>query len=172
VPAVLAWPATLPLGTATQEGGPTTPICWACDRALDVGCGTGRFARTRAARAHHVDAVDVPPAIIAHARAVAPHRPNIAWIQGDALSLELANGTYDVVTAIASLHHMPLEAGLQRFAELARPGGHLAILGHYREAIFSDYTLSAAATLANPDRRAAADSQRPSTARRRSAPGP
>ncbi len=38
-------------------------------RALDVGCGTGAFARRLAQRAEAVDAVDVSPGMIAAVRA-------------------------------------------------------------------------------------------------------
>ena len=114
-------------------------------RALDVGCGTGVFARRLAERAESVDAVDVSPQMIAAARAGAAGMPNVRWLLGDVLTLELEAGGYDIVTAIASVHHLPLAAGLARLASVVRPGGSLAILGLYREAALSDYVAGALA---------------------------
>jgi 2-polyprenyl-3-methyl-5-hydroxy-6-metoxy-1,4-benzoquinol methylase len=99
------------------------------DRALDVGCGDGQFARRLAPRGRSVDAVDASPAMIAAARAASANIDNIDWIEGDVLSLDLKAAGYHAVTAIASLHHLPLDVGLRRFAELVRPGGVVAILG-------------------------------------------
>jgi ubiquinone/menaquinone biosynthesis C-methylase UbiE len=119
-------------------------------RALDVGCGAGEFARLLAARARTVDAVDTSPAMIAAARAASPELTNINWTEGDVLALDLEPASYDAVTAIASLHHMPLDAALRRFAELMRPGGVVAILGLYRASTPGDYALAALAMAANP----------------------
>ena len=50
--------------------------------------------------------------------------PNLRWLVGDMLTAPLVLDGYDAVTAVASVHHMPLEAGLSRLAELIwrRPG--------------------------------------------------
>jgi ubiquinone/menaquinone biosynthesis C-methylase UbiE len=120
------------------------------ERALDVGCGAGEFARLLAGRAGMVDAVDASPAMIAAARASSPHCPNVNWIEGDVLSLALEPASYDAVTAIASLHHMPLDDALCRFAELVRSGGTVAILGLYRASAPADYALAATAMAAYP----------------------
>ena len=121
------------------------------DCALDVGCGAGEFARLLAARCRRaVDAVDTSPAMIAAARAASPLVAKVHWIEGDVLTLDLEPASYDAVTAIASLHHMPLDAALRRFAELARPGGTVAILGLYRASTPADYALGALAMAANP----------------------
>lgn len=119
------------------------------DRALDIGCGAGEFARLLAGRARTVDAIDTSPAMIAAARAGSSHA-NINWIEGDVLALDLAPASYDAVTAIASLHHMPLDAAMRRIGELVRPGGTVAVLGLYRAVTVSDYALAALAMAANP----------------------
>jgi SAM-dependent methyltransferase len=119
-------------------------------RALDVGCGAGAFARLLARRAAAVDAVDLSPVMIAQANAASPQPPNIRWVEGDALALALDPERYEVITAIASVHHMPLDDALRRFRHLLCPGGVVAILGHYRPVTASDYALSAFATIANP----------------------
>jgi ubiquinone/menaquinone biosynthesis C-methylase UbiE len=120
------------------------------EHALDVGCGTGRFAHRLAARARTVWAIDRSPEMIAYAAATTPPPDNITWINGDVLTLDLRPDAYDVVTAIASLHHVPLDRGLPRLAQLTRPGGVLLILGLYRPATISDYALEAIAAAADP----------------------
>lgn len=116
-------------------------------RGLDVGCGTGAFARALAGRAAQVDAIDVEPSMVDAARLAVPQPPNIRWVTGDVLTTELAVGAYDVVTAVASLHHLPLEQGLRRLTALVRPGGHLGVVGLVRASSVGDY-LPALATMA------------------------
>jgi ubiquinone/menaquinone biosynthesis C-methylase UbiE len=118
--------------------------------ALDVGCGTGEFARRLAARAGAVTGIDVSDQMIAQAAVSGSQPDNLAWVQGDILSLDLPTGGYDVVSAIASLHHMPLGPALARLSELVRPGGMLVILGLYSPVTFTDYALSALAMAADP----------------------
>ena len=109
------------------------------ERALDVGCGTGLLARTLAARVAHVDAVDADPRMIEAAREASTGMP-VPWLLGDVLELPL-DGGYDVVTAVSSLHHLPLVAGLQRLASLVRPGGTVVVIGHYRQTAPVDLAL-------------------------------
>jgi ubiquinone/menaquinone biosynthesis C-methylase UbiE len=120
------------------------------ERALEVGCGTGAFARRLAVRADAVDAIDLSGEMIAEAAASAPELTNVTWIQGDVLAVDLPIGDYEVVTAIASLHRMPLDRGLPRLAALVRPRGTLVILGLYRPVTITDYAVSAIATMVDP----------------------
>lgn len=94
----------------------------------------------------HLDAIDVEPAVVDTARRTVPSPANIRWLTGDVLTRELPVGTYDVVTAVASLHHLPLEQGLRRLADLVRPGGHVAVVGLARASSVRDH-LPALATL-------------------------
>lgn len=88
--------------------------------------------------------------MITQANASAPQPDNISWIEGDILTLDQRMGGYDVITAIASLHHIPLDPALVRLGELLRPGGRLVILGLYRPVTITDYALNAVATIADP----------------------
>jgi SAM-dependent methyltransferase len=121
--------------------------------ALDVGCGRGDLAMAMAGRAQHVDAVDASEAMIevARRRAVIAGAGAVNWVAGDILdgTLPLRSNGYDVVTAVASLHHMPLYPGLRRLAELVRPGGLLVIVGLYRSATAVDYGVDAVAVQVN-----------------------
>lgn len=117
-------------------------------RALDVGCGDGQFVRLLAGRADRVDAIDVSGEMLAAARQ-GPGIANVTWLLGDVMQQELEPAAYDAVTSIASLHHLPLEPGLDRLASLVRPGGTLAVLGIAREDSPAGYALAAAAFPSN-----------------------
>jgi len=56
---------------------------------------------------------------------------------------------YDVVTAVAVLHHVPLEPGLARLRSLLRPGGRLLVVGCYRQATVADRATDLLAAPAN-----------------------
>lgn len=99
-----------------------------CALALDVGCGTGRFARALAGLADRVDAIDRAPEVVACARECAAGPANVRFAVAEFLSWP-GDGTYDFVSMVASLHHMPMRAGLTRARALLRPGGVLAVLG-------------------------------------------
>jgi hypothetical protein len=53
--------------------------------------------------------------------------------------------SFDLITAVATLHHLPLRPALTRFRSLLRSGGVLAIIGLYRAQTLSDYALAASA---------------------------
>jgi SAM-dependent methyltransferase len=102
-----------------------------CVRALDVGCGDGLLASELAGRCREVFAVDVDAPTLARAKAAYP-RPNLSFVEGDVMECGFANGNFDFIASIATLHHLPLVPALERFAQLLRPGGLLAVVGLYR----------------------------------------
>ncbi|MEV4221583.1 class I SAM-dependent methyltransferase [Nonomuraea sp. NPDC049725] len=112
--------------------------------ALDVGCGTGAFARALAARGPAVDAVDPDEAVIR----AAGQAPGVTFTHGDITAMELPGGRYDFVSCLASLHHVPFGT-VSRLREALAPGGVLAVLGCYRESTWSDRLVSGAAVPAN-----------------------
>jgi SAM-dependent methyltransferase len=113
---------------------------------LDVGCGHGDFARLLATVAHQVDALDISQEVIEQARRVAPPPTNVRFMAGDLLDDErLAEGSYDFISALAVLHHLPFAAALDKMRLLLRPGGTLAILGLHRDASVGDFAMSAIA---------------------------
>ncbi|GHF61928.1 SAM-dependent methyltransferase [Amycolatopsis bartoniae] len=92
-------------------------------RALDVGCGTGRFARRLAGAGLEVEAVDPDGDAIAAARALGG---NIRYRQEDITAAGL--GRYDLITCLASLHHLPFST-VTRLRDALTPGGVLVVLG-------------------------------------------
>ncbi len=110
-------------------------------RALDIGCGLGLFAWKLAERSEVVDALDVDSAVLKEA-SNRNSAPNICYLHADFLEADLPEGSYDVIVSIASLHHMDLEAALEKMKVLLRSSGKLFILGLYREMTIVDYMYS------------------------------
>jgi SAM-dependent methyltransferase len=98
-------------------------------RALDVGCGTGLFARRLADRVAHVDAIDISDEALSLARRRSIDVPNVRFRLADLLDSDIEPKSYDYVSCLMCIHHMPFEPAIQRMASLLRPGGVLAILG-------------------------------------------
>lgn len=114
-------------------------------RGLDLGCGKGEFARLLATRCQDVLAIDLAPGMIAEARSRTPAPSPIRYEVTDFRDIELSQGEFDVVTAIASLHHLELADALDRIGEILRPGGRLVVLDLYAGVFPSDTLLSALA---------------------------
>lgn len=100
-----------------------------CERALDVGCGDGLLTRALAERAQQVTAIDIDPASVAATRREADGLTNVTVVPADVLTYPFEPGSFDAVLSVATLHHLPLEAGLRRLAELVAPGSVLGIVG-------------------------------------------
>ncbi len=103
-----------------------------CANALDVGCGTGMFSRRLAARTDHVLALDLSPEMIRVARERSAGYPNIDLQVADALTYEFPDGHFDCAASIAILHHLPLEAMLQKLARTLKPNGVLLVLDLFK----------------------------------------
>ena len=103
-----------------------------CETALDLGCGAGGLVRRLAARAGRVTGIDVSPAMLALARERTADLPNVELLEADLMTCPLPLSGFDLVCAVATLHHLPLVPALARAASLVRPGGHLLVLDLYR----------------------------------------
>lgn len=99
------------------------------ERALDVGCGTGLYARRLAQRVAHVDAIDVSDDALALARQRSVDVPNVCFRKADLLDADVEPKAYDYVSCLMCIHHMPFEPALERMVAALRPGGVLAVLG-------------------------------------------
>jgi SAM-dependent methyltransferase len=94
-------------------------------RALDVGCGEGRFCRVM--QNHGIATVGIDPtaALIAQARR---RDPQGDYRQGVAERLDLADASFDLVVSYLTLIDIaPLEAAMAEMARVLVPGGSLLI---------------------------------------------
>jgi ubiquinone/menaquinone biosynthesis C-methylase UbiE len=122
-----------------------------CERVLDVGCGTGKFAARLAERVDRVDAVDRSAEMIEAARAGVP--ANVSCLLGDVAEMTLPAGAYDAITSISALHQMSLPAVLPRLAQALRPGGVLVAIALHRAEFPRDLPFEAVTALASNARR-------------------
>ncbi|MFC9848554.1 class I SAM-dependent methyltransferase [Streptomyces sp. NPDC060223] len=118
------------------------------ERALDVGSGSGDLARLLAGRADAVKAVDSDPLITAQAQELTPSALPVTFTVADARA-EFPAGPYDVITCVATIHHMPFTEALTRFRRHLAPGGTLVIVGLSRAQTSADHLLGAIAIPAN-----------------------
>lgn len=103
-----------------------------CGRVLEIGCGTGEFTRRLAGRAERVVAVDLSPRMIEVARARSEGCANVEYVLGDVMELPLAEGEFDCVATLTTLHHLPLAEVLKKIRKALRPGGVFVCLDLYR----------------------------------------
>ncbi|MGZ3103460.1 class I SAM-dependent methyltransferase [Streptomyces sp. H72] len=116
--------------------------------ALDVGSGTGDLARLLTTRAAAVDAIDSDPATVARARELTPNDAPVTFTTADALT-GIPSASYDVITCVAALHHLPFTDALAHFRRHLAPGGTLVIVGLWRAQTPGDHVLGAAAVPLN-----------------------
>jgi trans-aconitate methyltransferase len=118
------------------------------DSALDVGCGSGDLARLLTSRARMVHAMDADPAIVARARELTPSGVPVIFSVADA-PREMPPGPHDVITCVATIHHMSFSDALTGFREHLAPGGTLVVVGLARAQSPGDHLLGAAAIPSN-----------------------
>jgi|ERR1043166_1946774 SAM-dependent methyltransferase len=113
-----------------------------CENALEVGCGTGTFARLLAARSERVLALDLSPEMIRIARERSSQFPNIDFQRADVLDTRLPDESFDCIASIATLHHLPLREVLLKLKSALRRNGVLLILDLFEPAGLSDFFLN------------------------------
>ena len=97
------------------------------ENALEIGCGTGEFARLLATHARSVVAIDLSPQMIRLAKSRSANYPNIEYLLGDVMSLSLPAEGYDCIVSMATLHHLPLGEALRKMKDALKPNGVLII---------------------------------------------
>jgi len=103
-----------------------------CRNAMEIGCGTGMFARLLARKAEHVLALDLSPQMISLARERSEQYTNIDYQVADVLSKEFAPEQFDCIVSIATLHHLPMENILFKLKAALAPKGTLIVLDLYQ----------------------------------------
>ncbi|MFG2721692.1 class I SAM-dependent methyltransferase [Streptomyces sp. NPDC048416] len=122
-----------------------------CGAALDVGCGTGRFARRVAGLGIEVDAIDSSAEAIEEARVLTTQMagdriPRFRY--ANVAEIQLPKGRYDFISCLASIHHMPFGT-VAALRDALAPGGVLVILGCYPEKTWLDWAWSLVAVPVN-----------------------
>lgn len=100
-------------------------------KVLEIGCGTGYFARRIApvvGPSGLVVGIDPSPPFLDYAAAHAP--PNCTFYPARAQNLPFADASFDVVVSSLTFHHIAPEhrvAGIQEALRVLRPGGRACI---------------------------------------------
>ncbi len=97
-------------------------------KALEIGCGSGAFARLLARRYSAVTALDISPLMIARAREKSASIANIDYRCADVMTWEIPAGEFDCIVSIATFHHLAFEDLATRIQRALKPGGILVIL--------------------------------------------
>lgn len=107
------------------------PALGAGTHTLDVACGTGDLALTLSeAGATSITGIDFcRPMLEIAAQKASRLKREIPFVEGDALRLPFAAGSFDVATIAFGLRNLAnVEAGLNELWRVLKPGGRIAIL--------------------------------------------
>ena len=115
--------------------------------ALDVGCGRGGLVARLAGEFASVAGIDPDAEMVAASRHRLAGRPHVTIGQESLLE---TTGRFDLVTMVASLHHLPLEEALRHAAGLLAPGGRLLVVGLAQVGSRWDVAYDSASLLLNP----------------------
>lgn len=98
---------------------------------LDVGCGSGRWAKYIAARSKFVEAIDPSHAVYAADKLLKDVK-NIRITQAGVDTIPFADGSFDMVMSIGVLHHVPNTAdAIKQCAKKVKQGGRLYLYLYY-----------------------------------------
>lgn len=117
---------------------------FAGSRVLDVGTGTGRWARWFTANGAAVTGIDIEPARLARAASLSPTPPppdghgpaegspgrGVRYMEMGADALTFPDASFDAVNSVTVLQHIPEATRRRAIAEIARvlrPGGRAVI---------------------------------------------
>jgi len=96
------------------------------DRVLDSCCGTGDLAIACLRAGGRVTGLDFSERMLQRARRKSDQ---IEWVEGDALALPFADGSFDAATVGFGVRNLEdLSKGLEELRRVLRPGARLGIL--------------------------------------------
>ena len=104
------------------------------DTALDVACGGGIVVCAFAPHLRHATGIDVTPAMLERARALAAEKgiANVTWQEGEVERLPYPDGAFTIVVTRFAMHHFLDPAAV--FREMVRvcaPGGRIVVVDTY-----------------------------------------
>lgn len=115
--------------------------------ALDVGCGQGGLLAKLSPHFGRVHGTDVDAAMRAEAAARCAGLRNVTV---DAASLNEIDGPVDLITMVATLHHLDAQEALTQVDRLLAPGGRLLVVGLARPVTGLDMLWETLSALTNP----------------------
>jgi SAM-dependent methyltransferase len=99
-----------------------------CQNALEIGCGTGAFARRLAERSEQVVALDLSTEMVRVARTRSSRLHNLEFQVGDAMTWNFPRSHFDFVCSIATLHHLNQRELLLKIKDALKPRGVLVVV--------------------------------------------
>jgi SAM-dependent methyltransferase len=96
---------------------------------LDVGCGDGLLAQRLAPVARSVTGIEPDPATADRARVRLGDLESVRISSTSFEDFDPGTRRFDLITFVASLHHMDLHTTLARARELLTPSGEIAVVG-------------------------------------------
>jgi 2-polyprenyl-3-methyl-5-hydroxy-6-metoxy-1,4-benzoquinol methylase len=98
-------------------------------RVLDVGCGDGLLVQQMAERGAVAVGIDVDPGSVERAEFRLRAEPNASIHRVGFAEFDSEAARFDLITFVASIHHMDLRTTLQKARELVTPVGTIAVVG-------------------------------------------
>lgn len=100
-------------------------------RALDMGCGSGRWAALVAPLVGHLVAADASPLALQVARRNVT-APNVTFVESTPDTLPFPDAHFDLIFSLGVLHHLPdTAAAIQSLVRKLAPGGTLLLYLYY-----------------------------------------
>jgi SAM-dependent methyltransferase len=96
---------------------------------LDVGCGDGLLAQRLAPVSRSVTGIEPDPATADRARGRIGDLDNVQISRTSFEEFDPGTRRFDLITFVASLHHMDLRTTLARARDLLTPSGQIAVVG-------------------------------------------
>ncbi|WP_037105714.1 class I SAM-dependent methyltransferase [Rhodococcoides fascians] len=116
--------------------------------ALDIGCGQGGLALRLAQHFESVVGTELDPTARTSAENAARELDNV--IVCDRQMDSWPDDSVDLVTMVASLHHLDVAAALGEAKRILAPGGRLLVVGLAPPRSIRDFAWDAVSTVTNP----------------------
>jgi 2-polyprenyl-3-methyl-5-hydroxy-6-metoxy-1,4-benzoquinol methylase len=110
---------------------------------LDVGCGDGLLAQRLAPVSRSVTGIEPDPATADRAVERVTDLDDVQISRTSFEEFDPGTRRFDLVTFVASLHHMDLRTSLARARELLTPSGEIAVVGLWANESVRDWLWSA-----------------------------